>query len=244
MPVIECPLQSCTYKTPDVDASVAASLLIIHNNVHINANSSKLKPPKMDRPRIGRDCSEEGWNIFRQKWTIFKDSMELTEVEKSRQLYQCCEEDLGDAILRGHGDIVNLNEQELLKMIKQLAVIPVSVVVRRTDFLSTKQDLTENTRSFAARLKGKASTCSYTCKCPKDGCNQIIDFTDIILKDVMVTGLADEDIRKEVLGWGSLDEKDVNETIGYIESKEMARDAMTKPAVTASVSSYKSSRKL
>ena len=29
----------------------------------------------------------------------------------------------------------------------------------------------------------------------------------------MVTGLADEDIRKEVLGWGSLDEKDVNETI-------------------------------
>ena len=243
MPVIKCPLESCTYKTPDVDASVAASLLIIHNNVHINENSSKLKPPKMDRPRIGRDCSEEGWNIFRQKWTIFKDSMELTEVEKSRQLYQCCEEDLGDAILRGHEDIVNLNEQELLKMIKQLAVVPVSVVVRRTDFLSTKQDLTENTRSFAARLKGKASTCSYTCKCPKDGCNQIIDFTDIILKDVMVTGLADEDIRKEVLGWGSLDEKDVNETIGYIESKEMARDAMTKPAVTASVSSYKSSRK-
>ena len=95
-----------------------------------------------------------------QKWTIFKDSMELTEVEKSRQLYQCCEEDLGDAILRGHGDIVNLNEQELLKMIKQLAVIPVSVVVRRSDFLRTKQDLTENTRSFAARLKGKASTCS------------------------------------------------------------------------------------
>ena len=243
MPVIECPLQSCTYKTPDVDASVAASLLIIHNNVHINANSSKLKPPKMDRPRIGRDCSEEGWNIFRQKWTIFKDSMELTEVEKSRQLYQCCEEDLGDAILRGHEDIVNLNEQELLKMIKQLAVVPVSVVVRRTDFLSTKQDLTENTRSFAARLKGKASTCLYTCKCPKDGCNQIIDFTDIILKDVMVTGLADEDIRKEVLGWENLDEKNVNETIGFIEGKEMARDAMSKPAVTASIFSYKSLNK-
>ena len=59
----------------------------------------------------------------------------------------------------------------------------------------------------------------------------------------MVTGLAIEDIRKEVLGWGSLDEKDVNETIGFIEAKEMARDAMTQPAVTASVSSYKSSSK-
>ena len=96
-----------------------------------------------------------------QKWVIFKDSMELIELEKSRQLYQCCEEDLGDAILRGHGDVVNLKGQELLKMIKQLAVIPVFVVVRRSDFLSTKKDLTENTRSFAARLKGKAITCSY-----------------------------------------------------------------------------------
>ena len=60
MSVIKCPLESCTYETPDVDASVAASLLIIHNNVHINANSSKPKPQKMDRPRIWRDCNEEG----------------------------------------------------------------------------------------------------------------------------------------------------------------------------------------
>ena len=52
MPVIKCPLESCTYKTPDVDALVAAFFLIIHNNVHINANSSKPRPPKMDRPRI------------------------------------------------------------------------------------------------------------------------------------------------------------------------------------------------
>ena len=104
-------------------------------------------------------------------------------------------------------------------MMKQLAVIPVSVVVRRSDFVSTKQDLTENNRSFAARLKEKASTCSYTCKCPKDGRNQITDFTDKILKDVMVTGLADEDIRKEVLGWENLDEKEVNETIGLLKQK-------------------------
>ena len=87
MPVMKCPLESSSYKAPDVDASVAASLLIIHNNIHVNANFSKPKPLKIDRPRIGRDCNEEGWNIFMQKWTNFKSSMELTEVEKSRQLY-------------------------------------------------------------------------------------------------------------------------------------------------------------
>ena len=74
MPVIKCPLESCTYETPDVDASVAASLLIIHNNVHINASSSKPKPPKMNRLRMGTDCNEEGWKIFVQKWSMFKDS--------------------------------------------------------------------------------------------------------------------------------------------------------------------------
>ena len=42
-----------------------------------------------------------------------------------------------------------------------------------------------------------------------------------------------------MLGWENLDEKNVNETIGFIEGKEMARDAMTQPAVTASVSSNK-----
>ena len=104
--------------------------------------------------------------------------------------------------------------------------------------------MTENTRSFSSHLKGKARTCLYTYKCPKDSCNQIIiDFTDIILKDVVVTGLADEDIHKEVLQWGSLDKKDINKKIGFIEGKEMARDAMTQPAVTASVSLYKSLRK-
>ena len=58
-----------------------------------------------------------------------------------------------------------------------------------------------------------------------------------------MTGLADEDIRKEVLGLGSLVEKDVNETTCLIEAKEMTRNAMTQPAITASVFSYKSLRK-
>ena len=47
--MINCPLDNCTYATPDVDDALAASLLNLHNNVYINANasSSKPKPPKM-----------------------------------------------------------------------------------------------------------------------------------------------------------------------------------------------------
>ena len=45
-------------ETPDADASVASSLLIIQHNVHIIASFLKLKPLKMDRPRIERGSNE------------------------------------------------------------------------------------------------------------------------------------------------------------------------------------------
>ena len=48
MPEIQCPIPGCEYVTADVDASVAASLLLIHNNVHLAGSSSsqKQKPPR------------------------------------------------------------------------------------------------------------------------------------------------------------------------------------------------------
>ena len=61
MPVNKCPLESCTYETPNVNASLAASLLIINNNVHIYATCSKPKPPKI----------EQGENVIKKFRTNF-----------------------------------------------------------------------------------------------------------------------------------------------------------------------------
>ena len=74
-------------KTPDVKASVAAFLLIIHNNVHIVASYLKPNPPKIDQSLIERGCNEEIWNLFLQKWTMFKDTTEMIESEEFCQLY-------------------------------------------------------------------------------------------------------------------------------------------------------------
>ena len=35
----------------------------------------------------------------------------------------------------------------------------------------------------------------------------------------MVTKLVDDDIRKQILEQGNIDEKDINETIGFVEAK-------------------------
>ena len=56
------------------------------------------------------------------------------------------------------------------------------------------------------------------------------DFTEIIIKDVLVHGLVDDEIKKEVVGWADVDMKNVEETTSFVEAKEMARDAMNQPS--------------
>ena len=43
-----------------------------------------------------------------------------------------------------------------------------------------------------------------------------------------------------MLGWSEVDEKTVEETLTFIEGKEMARDAMNSGDIAAPISSYKS----
>ena len=124
----------------------------------------------------------------------------MDDAEKVRQLFECWDEDLRNVVLKTSPTAVDGTEEDLLDLIKQLAVIPVAISVRRTDFLSTQQDHGESVRAFLAKLRGKSATCAYTKKCSLATCTQMNDYTDTIVKDVLVAGLADEDIKKEVLG--------------------------------------------
>ena len=249
MPAIACPYPACIFVTDDVDAVVAAALLTIHNNTHANAGSAatladtRQKAPKIDRPSVTQGCTEENWNAFLARWNMFKRGTRLTAGETVQQLFQCCEGELGDNILRSNSDATRGTEDGLLEAIKRLAVTPVAISVRRSDLLSIKQDHGENVRSFYARIKGKAATCAYTMNCPGNTCNLQVDFTDEIVKDVLISGLSDDDIRKDVLGWSELDTKTVNDTVIFVESKEMARDALTKQITNASITQKSTKRK-
>ena len=244
MTIFSCPMDRCSFKTDDVEASVAVVMLTIHNNVHLATQGSsdvaaRLKAPKIERPRISAGSTEETWNTFLTRWTMFKRSTGITGAESIEQLFHCCDEDLGDSILKGHPNAVTSTEDNLLQTIKKMAVIPVAISVRRADLLATKQDHGENARAFFAKVRGKASTCAYSIQCSSDDCNQVIDFTDVIVKDVVISGLADEDVKKDVLGWPDLDDKSLEDTVSFVEAKEMARDALSKGPTNAGISSYK-----
>ena len=248
MPIIQCPITDCQYATEDVEPAVAAVLLTIHNNTHVVVagtapTAPKKRAPPIDRPRISKGCNEVSWNAFQTRWTLFKRGSDLTPDEKIQHLFQCCDEDLGNDILKGHPQAVSGTEGQLLTIIKQLAVTPVAVSVRRSELLSLKQDHSEGILSFFARINGKAATCSYSIVCCSDNCTQNTDFTHIIVKDVLITGLVNDEIKREVLGWTELDTKRVDETVSFIEGKEMAWDTLNNQPIAAAVSSYKANSK-
>ena len=239
MPIRQCPYPGCTYATEDVTDALAAEYFAIHRTAHTAAAPVKQKPPEINRPRIDTGSSEEVWNTFNTRWTMFKRGTTLTADETVQQLFQCCSDALGDAIIKGYPTATSGTEAHLSEVIKKLAVVPVARVVRRMEVLSMKQDHGETTRSYQARLTGKASTCGYNMVCSSDTCNVVNDFANVIIKDVLIHGLVDEEIKKDVVGWADVDDKTVEETVKFAEAKEMARDATNKPVIAAAPISTK-----
>ena len=161
-----------------------------------------------------------------------------------QHLFECCDDDLGDAILKGYRTAVHSTENDLLVIMKRLAVIPVALCARRADLLVTRQDHGESTRAFITNITGKAATYAYTMKCSATTCGHINDYTDLFVKGILISGLADAEIKRKVISWSEVDSKSVEEVVSFIENEEMARDAMaTHPVATAAVSTYKSNEK-
>ena len=74
-----------------------------------------------------------------------------------------------------------------------------------------------------------------------------VDYTPEVIKDILLSGIHDPDVRREVLGTSGIEEKSVHEIIRIVEAKEAARDAASsiRPATAAAASSsYKKASKL
>ena len=65
--------------------------------------------------------------------------------------------------------------------------------------------------------------CAFTTKCE---CTKIVKYTDHMIRDVLLHGISDMDIRREVLGVSDILETAVNEVICIVEGKEMACNAL------------------
>ena len=117
-------------------------------------------------------------------------------------------------------------------------MIPVATCVLRTELLQIHQERGESVRAFTAKVRGKAETCAFRASCT---CGLAVDYTDDVIRDVIINGLYDADIRREVLGIEKIVEKPVNDVIALVEGKEMARNAFPSFSLSA-VSSFQRQR--
>ena len=226
MPSVKCPL--CDYQTDDVEAQLAAALLNVHALCHTQQNHTPAVPsqPKIDRPKIDVGVEEEIWNGFMRRFEAFKIGSGITVETESMQLFQCASEALGDLILKYDPVIHTRNITTVTETMKSFAVIPVAIGVRRAELMQLRQAPDELFRAFSAKVKGKAETCAFQtslkCKCGEE---LVADYTTESVKDVLLAGIHDLDIRREALSIQNIQKMTMNDVISFVEDREMARNA-------------------
>ena len=77
-------------------------------------------------------------------------------------------------------------------------------------------------RSFLAGLWGQAALCQYTATCKEQDCEHTYDFSNEIIKDNLVRGMADQEIMSDLL-WDSKTDGTLEETVQFIAQKEQGK---------------------
>ncbi len=177
--------------------------------------------------------------MFVRRWNVFKSGSGIDNDSAPSQLFQCAGPTLGDNLLKTDAEAATKQLPDLLAAMRSLAVIPVATGVLRADLLHMHQERDEPFRAFAARVRGKAETCAFKARCT---CGNDVNYTDHSIRDVLLSGISDLDIRREVLGTTNVLQTPVNDVIALVESKEMARNALPLSSLSA-VSSFRHQQK-
>lgn len=228
---IPCQFPGCDVEIEHESEAVAIVMYTSHSNGHLQSTNRRTatKPPQISRPEVKQDISTEEWYSFLEEWKRFKRITDLATTEIADQLFQCCEQPLRRLLLKENPAIIDDGEKVLLEAIRKMAVLQVATSVRRTKLLATKQEPGQLIREYYANVRATASTCDFTMRCTHSCCagKEPVDYTSKVVKDILVAGIADTDIRKDVLGHPNLDSMLDKDIVKFVEEKEMAKNAVS-----------------
>ena len=92
-------------------------------------------------------------------------------------------------------------------------------MVARVQLQQLRQDRDEPMRAFLARLRGQASICCFKVQC---ACGNEVHYSDDMVRDTLIRGIADEEIRLDILGLPKQD-MSLEEAVSFIEAKESGK---------------------
>ena len=238
MPTVECPIPGCEYETGDFDAAIVAALINTHAKVH-DTHQTIAKVEKVKRPTVSSAGTSEEWTYFLSRWKDYVDATKIKDKELIIQLLECCDETLRRDLTRAHsGTLTNETEHNVLAAIRQLAVREENTMVARVTLNNMTQDREETVRAFGARLRGQAGVCKFVLKC--SNCNEDMNYTDAILRDVLTRGLYDSEIQLDLLG-DQNQNMTLEEVFQFVEAKEAGKRSASKLMDTQGADSASSS---
>ena len=249
MPVIKCEEPGCTYATSDVGDATGAVLLASHlARAHPVApfSNNNSKAEKAKRPEIASEMTDEDWAYFEARWKDYKKATGIVGGDIITQLLECCCEQLRRDHHRNYsqaaGDQAEApTEERLLKEVKQLAVRKKNKAVNRVALGTLKQDKGEPVRKFAGRIRSLATVSEYVVNCKT--CKTDIPYTESVIMDQLIKGLANNEIQRDVLSHIESDKMTLETLLTFVEGKESGQASqglMTAGYNTSGAPSYPS----
>lgn len=96
-------------------------------------------------------------------------------------------------------------------------MIPVATGVLRSELQQLRQGRDETFRAFTASVRGKAETCAFATDCE---CGKSVDYTHHAIRDVLLNGMHDTDILREVLGIKDMLKTPVIDVLSLVEKRK------------------------
>ena len=122
---------------------------------------------------------------FLSRWKDYDEATKIAGKELVIQLHECCDENLRRDLTRSASrSLADKSKEDVLKVIRILAVREENTMVARITLNNMTQDREETIRSFGARLRGQAGVCKFIIKC--QSCHQDVNYTDAILRDSVI----------------------------------------------------------
>ena len=155
MPTVECPVEGCEYRTPDVSEVLAAALITAHAATHLTQGQPpSVRAEKVRRPDISAGTTED-WVYFRSRWGDYVRATKLIGPDRILQLLECCDDQLRRDLTRNAGGtLAEKTEAEVFTAMKALAVREENPMVARVSLHNMRQERDEPIRAFGARLRG------------------------------------------------------------------------------------------
>ena len=239
---LQCIDPNCDWKYPCTLFQPGDSLQLIkmhmdHAHRAPDVQTVVGRGPKFEAPSIDTGIDQEAWVAFTLRWEQYCKGSGISRDLQSLRLFQCSTEMLGNLLLKANPRITDCTPEIMLEEMHRLAVIQTAKGVAIGDLLKMCQSNDEPFRTFAARVQGRAHVCGFVtkerCVC---GHELSVNYTEEMVKHVILAGISDESIRTSVLETEAIEERKLNEIISLVERKEKAR----KPHRAASISATSS----